>query len=55
MPINEDSDIYGVIWVVQVELHSCTAHWDVSDAQFSGCSSSDIGRGTAQGGGSMER
>ena len=37
--INKDSDIYGVIWVGQVELHSCTAHWDVSGAQFSGGSS----------------
>ena len=41
--VNEDSDIYGVIWVGQVELHSCTAHWDVSGAQFSG-GSSDVGR-----------
>ncbi len=41
--VNEDSDIYEVIWVGQVELHSCTAHWDVSGAQFSG-GSSDAGR-----------
>ena len=33
--VNEDSDIYGVIWIGQVELHSCTAHWDISGAQFS--------------------
>ena len=37
--VNKDSDIYGVIWVGQVELHSCTAHWDVSGAQVSGGSS----------------
>ena len=41
--VNEDTDIYGVIWVGQVELHSCTAHWDVSGAQFSR-ESSDVGR-----------
>ena len=41
--VNEDTDINGVIWVGQVELHSCTAHWDVSGAQFSG-GSSDVGR-----------
>ena len=40
---NEDTDIYEVVWVGQVELHSCTAHWDVSGAQFSG-GSSDVGR-----------
>ena len=34
--VNEDSDIYGVLWVGQVELHTRTAHWDVSVAQFSG-------------------
>ena len=42
--VNENSDISEVIWVGQVELHSCTAHWDVSGAQFSG-GSSDVGRG----------
>ena len=42
--VNEDPHFYGrVIWFGQVELHSCTAHWDVSGAQFSG-GSSDVGR-----------
>ena len=41
--VNEDSDIYGVLWVGQVELHTRTAHWDVNRVQFSG-SSSDVGR-----------
>ena len=41
--VNKYSDICGVIWVGQVELHYCTAHWDVSGAQFSG-GSSDVGR-----------
>ena len=27
--VNEDSDICGVTWVSQVELHTHTAHWDV--------------------------
>ena len=37
--VNEDPHLYGqVIWVGQVELHSCTAHWDVSGAQFTGAS-----------------
>ena len=51
--INEDSDIYGVIWVGQVELHSCTAHWDVSGTQFSG-GSSDVGRDCTRGKHAME-
>ena len=41
--VSKGTDIYGAIWVGQVELHSCTAHWDVSGAQFSG-RSSDVGR-----------
>ena len=42
--INEDTDIYGVISVGQVELHSCTAHWDVSRVHFTE-ESCYIGRG----------
>ena len=34
--VNEDSDIYGVHWVGQVELYTRTAHWDVSRVEFSG-------------------
>ena len=37
--VNEDSDICGVTWVGQVELHTRTAHWDVGVTQFSGGSS----------------
>ena len=42
--VNEDSDISGVLWVGQVELHTRTAHWDINRVQFSG-RSSDVGRG----------
>ena len=42
--VNEDSDIYGVLWVGQVELHTHTAHWDVNRVQFRG-RSSNVGRG----------
>ena len=43
--INKDPHLYGrVVRFGQVELHSCTAHWDVSGAQFSG-GSSGVGRG----------
>ena len=42
--IKKNSDINWVIWILQVELHTRTAHWDViSGAQFRG-RSSDTGR-----------
>ena len=37
--INEDSDICGVSWVGQVEVHTRTAYWDVCITQCSGGSS----------------
>ena len=43
--VNEDLYVYGwVTWVGQVELHTCTALWDVGRVQFTR-GSSDVERG----------
>ena len=41
--INEDSNNCGVFWISQVELHTSTAHWDVSRVKFRR-GSGDVGR-----------
>ena len=46
--ININSDIYGVIWVLQVELYTSTAQRDGSGIHFSG-GSSDVGRDCIRG------